>query len=137
MCEDADRDDEAAAGATVPAADIILGSSKALTLTLASLVKEMHCPAIPAGRKNSRHGAHSTVNPSIVFSQVTRKNAQFRGFQQVALVLSLVDNLVVWKGSHREVVGLDLKYASPSTLLRQSRSDANETAGSKELNWPF
>ena len=67
--------------ATVDPIDVILGSSKALTLTLASFVKEMHCPALIAGTKNKK--SNLTVTPSSLFNQVTKKNAQFRGFQQV------------------------------------------------------
>lgn len=54
---------------------------KPLTLTLASFLKDMHCPAITGGTGKRRQSL-STVTPSSLFNQVCKKSPQFRGFQQ-------------------------------------------------------
>ncbi|KZS03514.1 Ubiquitin carboxyl-terminal hydrolase [Daphnia magna] len=61
--------------------NVPLGPGKPLTLTLASFLKDMHCPAITGGTGKRRQSL-STVTPSSLFNQVCKKSPQFRGFQQ-------------------------------------------------------
>jgi hypothetical protein len=57
---------------------------KPLTLTLASFLKDMHCPAVAGSSsgKHRRQSSSSTVTPSSLFSQISKKSPQFRGSQQ-------------------------------------------------------
>ncbi|KAI9565858.1 hypothetical protein GHT06_009655 [Daphnia sinensis] len=61
--------------------NVSLGPGKPLTLTLASFLKDMHCPAVTGGTGKRRQSL-STVTPSSLFNQVCKKSPQFRGFQQ-------------------------------------------------------
>jgi len=61
--------------------DVILGSGKPLTLTLASFLKDMHCPAV-ALSGNAKRKAAASVTPSSLFNQISKRSPQFRGFQQ-------------------------------------------------------
>ena len=59
--------------------DLILGAGKPLTLTLASFLKDMHCPAMVAGNSKRKQ---ASITPSSLFNQISKRSPQFRGFQQ-------------------------------------------------------
>jgi len=56
-------------------------TGKPLTLTLASFLKDMHCPAVaPSG--NTKRKAAASITPSSLFNQISKRSPQFRGYQQ-------------------------------------------------------
>lgn len=59
----------------------LIGTGKPLSLTLASFLKDMHCPAATAGSVKRRQSG-SVVTPSSLFNQISKRSPQFRGFQQ-------------------------------------------------------
>lgn len=56
-------------------------AGKPLTLSLASFLKEMHCPSVSFGM-GKRKQSTATVTPSCLFNQICKKSPQFKGFQQ-------------------------------------------------------